>query len=808
LKKKGNINFVLIGAKATGKTVYLASLYLNEKSITSQDGHTIEYLKPLADALLEGQYPQATAGTLHELMFNYKDDNFACEFQIDDVDGYFIETMHKDDKATQKQRDTLIKNIKNSEGIIFFFPYEEEFNEESIKNFNYEIDTVISKLTKMYDKYDTIPIPVVIAISKWDKSPFFKSDNEYNKALEYIESNKFLKIAKEKIEHHFPNFSIIPMSSIGKDINNMEPYNIKKPIQFFLKETFRLWEEKIERIKNDKPQLLKYLSKLYTDLKFWKNGKYNKLYDALEQSYADEIFNKLENINTYQEYKSIENEYKDVILYLKDNNREKILQKAEKLKAKETIKKTSYTTVAFVLIGILGAGAFIWYNQVKLKKEETKISRDIDIVYKNSNDKETIKKISEYENKFKDNPGIENKEKIERIKKDIQEKYKLKLQEILKNNSLITQYSRLKELSSEVDDLDNSIDIATTIKDKFKDISEIKNDYDEVKTFSLEDLNSLDNIVKKLKKLSDSDYSEIPKLNDDFKNTLKSIANTIISQDDIDNIDLVDSIINAFAVLGINENDLIAKLNDKKSSLLKEKKFNDLKNSLSNRNFSDAILKIETDWDDSFNEEDKTKIINILNKKFNDKVEDILKEMPKNITNIDDFNVMKNKLDKIKNLAKNNKIEKIDYFPKLNDDNNKKDQEMYELWKKYSDILENGVKPKTISFKADLEDNEPLGFKCGDEDEIELSINDDSFTYSYEDSSTECEGLKISWPANATFKPGKYNVIVKEKDMIKDDKYDKGSFRLTKNDIIKIYNHESVSKYIGSGYNIIFSGRE
>ncbi len=121
MRENGTLNFVLIGAKATGKTVYLASLYLNTKELTSKDARTVEYLKPLADALSDGEFPQATAGNLHELMFNYKDQNYACQVQIDDVDGYFVETMHKDDPTTQKQRDTLIQNIKTSEGIIFSF---------------------------------------------------------------------------------------------------------------------------------------------------------------------------------------------------------------------------------------------------------------------------------------------------------------------------------------------------------------------------------------------------------------------------------------------------------------------------------------------------------------------------------------------------------------------------------------------------------------------------------------------------------------------------------------------------------------
>jgi len=162
MQRNKNINFVLVGAKATGKTVYLVSLYLKTKFITSKNAKTTAYLKGLADTLLEGKYPNATSGSLYDLLFDYKNEDFNCTIQLDDVDGYFIETLSQKDEATQRERDKLINRLGSSEGVIFFFPYETEIYEKSIKEFNYQVDTVISTLKEIHDDRDGIPVPATI----------------------------------------------------------------------------------------------------------------------------------------------------------------------------------------------------------------------------------------------------------------------------------------------------------------------------------------------------------------------------------------------------------------------------------------------------------------------------------------------------------------------------------------------------------------------------------------------------------------------------------------------------------------------
>jgi len=422
LRKRGNINFVLIGARATGKTVYLASLFLNEKSITSEDGYTMEYLQPLSDTLLKGSYPQATSGTLHELMFYYRDKNVACHIQIDDVDGHFIETLHQEDEATQKERDRLMKNIKNSEGIIFFFPFEEQFNEASIKSFNYEIDTIISEITKLYSNHDTIPIPAVIAVSKWDRSPYFKTKEEATKVVEYIHDNHFLKRAKEKIAHHFAHLSIIPISAVGQDVTSMQPYNIIKPLEFFIDKTYRLWEQKIEHLQSRKQELLKFLSRVYVDMKFYKEGKYNRLYDELEKAFTQKIRSKAEAMETYLQFSDLEKEYEAVLPYLLPKNRESIQAIGKRLKAKQTIKKASWGTGVIVALSLLGFGIVGWYIKTQRLQTESELFTDIEIAYEQGSYHDAMEKLITYQSQFQNTLKLEHKKRIQEIKTNIMDK--------------------------------------------------------------------------------------------------------------------------------------------------------------------------------------------------------------------------------------------------------------------------------------------------------------------------------------------------------------------------------------------------
>ncbi|SFV68332.1 Exonuclease sbcC [hydrothermal vent metagenome] len=372
--------------------------------------------------MLNGEYPSATAGNLHELMFNYKNDNFSCSIQIDDVDGYFIETLSQKDEHTQVERDTLIENLRLSEGIIFFFPYQRLFDEKSIKEFNYEIDTIISKLKSMYDDRSSIPIPVAIAISKWDNSPHYQKENELEEALAYINNHKFLRLAKEKIEVNFKYVKIVPISAIGNDIKKLNPYNLKVPIEFFLEETYKNWVEKINKLENDKEKLLNFLSKINFDMKSYDNGKYDKLYKSLEKEYAQKLLKELERLKSIQEYKDFEKKYKSIINSLLPKNIEAILKVKKQLSRTQKVKRFSgLTLMAIIIISILA-----WNADKLLIKNESELFADIVTNYNNNNYEDAQDNIEDYLSEYADGNTInlEHKQKILTFKSQIDETLK------------------------------------------------------------------------------------------------------------------------------------------------------------------------------------------------------------------------------------------------------------------------------------------------------------------------------------------------------------------------------------------------
>jgi hypothetical protein len=424
MQRKGNINFVLVGARATGKTVYLTSLYLNEKSITAQDERTIEYLKPMSETLLGGEYPSATAGNLHELMFNYKDEKFSSSIQIDDVDGYFVETLSQKDEHTQTERDRLIENMKLSEGIIFFFPYQELFNEKSIKEFNYQVDTIVAKLKEMYTDRSSIPIPAVIAVSKWDDSSYYQKENEDEEALSFIDSNKFLRLAKEKIEVNFTLVEIIPLSAIGKNINELQPYNLKKPIEFFLEETYSNWVNKINELEDDKEALLNFLYKIHFDMKFYNNGKYDKLYKTLEKEYAKKMLEEAETFQNIKEYTLFEEENNTIINSLLSTNRDKLLKIKQQLTTTQNVKRFSGVTIASSLVALAIFSVLAWNANKLLIKSETELFADITTEYKNNNYEDAQADIKDYLSVYKDTVNLEHKQKILEFKSHVDETLK------------------------------------------------------------------------------------------------------------------------------------------------------------------------------------------------------------------------------------------------------------------------------------------------------------------------------------------------------------------------------------------------
>ena len=691
MKKNKNINFVLVGAKATGKTVYLASLYLKTKFITSKNAKTTAYLKNLADTLLEGKYPSATSGSLYDLLFDYKNEDFNCTIQFDDVDGYFIETLSEKDENTQRERDKFINKLSSSEGIIFFFPYETETYEKSIKEFNYQIDTVISTLKEIHEDKDKIPVPVSILVTKWDMNSAYKSEDEEDKAIEYIENHKFFKLAKEKIEQNFNNSKIIPISAIGSDINKLEPYNLEKPIDFFLTKVYTIWTNRLSELEEKPEEQLIFLSKIYTDIQFYKNGLYKELYLNLEEEYGEKLLQRAKLIKNLKEFSLFEDEKAKTIDALSFKNKDKI----KKIKKKLIQKRYLKVIPIFAVAGII----FILYTNQQTIKSESELFESIKIEYANHNYKKALISINEYQDKYIEN--IEHKNEIIEIKS------------LIKKEEIVLKAQRVME-------------------DK----------------------------------------------------TLQSIQS-------------IDSIFSSFSKFGIVEKSLSKELMNKKNELLFQNSILKLKDDIKNLDFEKSILLMEERWKDNY--KNRELFIKILNKKFNIDINKFLKSISK-ITNMDEYNNLLEKLNQIKTIQKNSVLKKLNYRATLSPTNKNNINQQIKLQAKYNQLLTNGIQELIVSFGTDYEENEPLGFNCSSEYQIEMELNNHVYNYK---NRTNCLNSTMEWnPTNTFFRKGLYFIKITEIDLTDNDHYDNGSFSLTNNDLIQIYNQKYLKKDIGSGYFI------
>ena len=144
-KKLNNvINFVLLGAKSSGKTVYLTTIYGDNNSVSLLDSSTKNYLEKKWQKLKKHEKLSPTgAGELKILNFSYQSEELfgRVKFVIDDYDGNFTETaskiiddeqeelnIGKDVKSVEDKhilaRKDLLDRVHISQGIMFFLPFE------------------------------------------------------------------------------------------------------------------------------------------------------------------------------------------------------------------------------------------------------------------------------------------------------------------------------------------------------------------------------------------------------------------------------------------------------------------------------------------------------------------------------------------------------------------------------------------------------------------------------------------------------------------------------------------------------------
>jgi len=369
----GTINFVLIGARNTGKTCYLAVMARHCPGITSAQDDTTHYLKTQASLLDKGELPAATASSFRELQFQYVGNGRKVNFSIDDYDGSFIESLSRDLTEDDSSRDALKRRIEECEGLMFFMPYEDDHDEKKLADFEDEFSTIVQLIEDATGgRYAILPVPVCICVTKWDRSQYYQAVDEDAHALEYINSIAPYQRTLAKLKTLFEDVHVFPISSFGSSVDGrlpikgkVAPYHLESPIDYCLNRLFPRYEKKISELQetSDDLGLLDYLYELYDDLQHHKGGEYCQLYDALEIKLAGQLL---------QEIKSEKNELmKEEQLRIYNNlRREDLRTEIDKALSRfANQKKTKKNMWILLILVSVFAGAAYAYQQYEYKKE-------------------------------------------------------------------------------------------------------------------------------------------------------------------------------------------------------------------------------------------------------------------------------------------------------------------------------------------------------------------------------------------------------------------------------------------------------
>jgi len=132
--------------------------------------------------------------------------------------------------------------------------------------------------------------------------------------------------------------------------------------------------------------------------------------------------------------------------------------------------------------------------------------------------------------------------------------------------------------------------------------------------------------------------------------------------------------------------------------------------------------------------------------------------------------------------------------------------------KQYQDALDNGIDVQ-VSFIAESEDNEPLGFKCSGISNEDIVLEIGKFKFHYKDDSGKCSSKDnrqvMTWQKKTMrLKPGTFNVVVRETDTFGDDQAE-GTININDKKFLKIMNEQEGIEVLinNTNYHISFSRR-
>lgn len=741
-----SIKFTLFGAKSTGKTTYIGALKYSN-CILKPETETIDYVE---DNSLNSngesvRYPNPTPrGEIKKLRFTFqKDKNAETDFELSDYDGSFAEKLNVIEDVDK----SFIEYIEDSKGIIFFFPYytkdELKTSQSKIDTINKQLDVLIRKISG--DKKTRKVKPVVIAVTMWDKHSNYQNNSEENaeKYVEKIYANHY-----KKIERNFETLKIIPISSI-------ENFNIEEPIKFLIEEVYTVWEVYIKE-KLEKETTIGEKRKLYRFIR--KREEYFKLY-------KDEIY--IEQMNKLKEELDI---YRKKIFIIG-------------------------LTVVF-LFGLLSY-FFIRYDE---KMEERQLYEKIVSKNEQHNYKGIYEDIDTYLENYK-NINQNHYKKILNIKSDYSSSCKKDVKEKFENiynlKNLEKRYDKLKFLEE-----DAYVCRLSSLKEEINlkkiDIETLHREYKKSKkildNFSMEtmDEDEMVYIVQTIGKLEG--YNEKLTILNKFLVVVDRIGAS-------DKENIISMILDRTSSLKIPEI-LLSKLKGNLNNLRKEQVYAEIIKDIQNSNFEHAIIDIESIAKGEFTKPQEDHIKILLDKKYNISVEELLKNMPNSVLDINDYHRLEEAFENIKLLKANGELKNILYKPSIGNENKNILDKKNNLLAKTMGLLKHGVKPKHITFTA-YNENNSLNFSCDSTfdstDDLRLIIG----SYKYKENSGTCNRTSMTYLNSYYYRPGHYYAHALEVDTIFDDRYD-FRFKLSPNDVLSIAQGKKIIKYIRNGYRISF----
>ena len=768
---RGLLNFVVVGAKNSGKTVFLSTLFGMEPSVATANKETTDYLKDIWKELKNGDLPTATSSRVITLEFEYKTDTYSVDFCLDDYDGYFIETLSSDEEQAQEDRNKLKKNIKEAEGLLFFFPFEKTFDEESLSRFRHEINTFIQIIKDIYPNQKDLPIPAVIAVSKWDRSADFGAQNQNKKAVEYLDSVEAYRAAMEMINSFFADTKVVPVSSFGNTDDGVhpikgkiEPYNLREPFDYFLDVTFQKFEKKANELRttSDLLKLYEFLTAIYNDVRFYQEGKLTKLHSLVETEYATDVIEKLRAASGPSEQSNILSAHSFLCNNIKDKNLADEIEAAVTGKRLQRNKRRVIFSAILIFAAIIFGYGVLAYRAYE-KEQNTFMS--IQQLKPQNVPKELSERCKEYLESYTGKSFflpftdvLKHREYVEATLSSVKAKF---------FENLTKEYSRLK--SQGPDDL-NLVELKDlqANADLFPDaeISRRIMEFYEQFLKRIETKEQTTRILNEAKALiaSDPDLSEVENI----------LAQLNELPDDKETTEIKE------------------KLSQRLRKLQLQSEFNQLYNEVKEeKRIREIKIIVSIQWRKDFPEEFAQTLRILIQNKIAEEDGKAINDLQSRFESVTDVAEQERILAEIGgNFIE---IPQLSFRYERSQHLKEKFQKGKISTEKYKSILNDGVLLEYITFGATQKDNQPLKFACGffKGDEILLKFGNQEYSYK-KDPKPVCTGngdgrQEIEWQAGFKIMPGTYHVDVTEVDQFKDDSIN-ATLEISKKDILYIYN--------------------